>query len=104
MSRIAIAPWLILVPGLALADAPPPDHFGPCQGKQAGQTCASSCTCVVYAGSCPQDAGTCLSCERGAGQWCGPSSSGCSTGAPFASLVGVALIVSFAYRRRLSAR
>ena len=76
MSRIAIAPWLILVPGLALADAPPPDHFGPCQGKQAGQTCASSCTCVVYAGSCPQGA----------------------------SLVGVALIVSFADRRRLSAR
>ncbi len=112
MSRLALALAVAAMPVLASANAPPPDIFTPCIGKQAGDPCyQAGCACVEATQGCPGDAGTCLQCRGPGGEWCGPTNysgpppHGCSCSAPaaatLAGLLGLALLVR---RRRGGAR
>lgn len=74
MSRRMLVLLAATLPVVAAADAPPPDHFTPCVGKQAGDACyQAGCICVEIQYGCPGDAGTCLSCQEGGTAWCGPT-------------------------------
>jgi uncharacterized protein (TIGR03382 family) len=102
-----------LLPARAAADSAPPDRFGPCEGRQAGDPCCrdlaadrcwqEGCACVTVSDpDCPGGAASCLSCESDRG-WCGSArssgdSGGCATGAPAgAAALG---LVGLAYLRR----
>jgi MYXO-CTERM domain-containing protein len=108
MSRFALALALAALPALCAANAPPPDRFTPCLGKQAGDPCfEAGCTCVEERQGCPGDAGACLSCERPGNAWCGPTSysgpgpeGGCSCSTPGAASLAGALGLALLVRRR----
>jgi MYXO-CTERM domain-containing protein len=106
MSRLVLALTIAALPAIAAANAPPPDRFTPCLGKQAGDACFDTgCTCVEVQQGCPEDAGACLSCEK-SGAWCGPTGyswdppGGCSCSAPGGALLAGALGMALLARRR----